>query len=279
MYYINVSSEQIEDLRPAIDLLVQLWGEDLDKGALYLYGMVDGNSPIVPSMEASAEANNITYGVVAIPVNSDSLYFLTGSGYSLKHEAFVYVSNGEIRSGNFGDAQTESVVTLSSFTKLAISSSNTFLDRFLKLENPEALSSEKHGPDTKAERSEAGTNVEHGGLIHEEPELPEEKMSSVEGSVMDIWAESNIEDWSVSELYKLLHGLQAEGADSESTSFFLWNASDTEGYLIEIAGSPDAAAKLIGSKLGLQPQEIIEEGSTITGRELASAIEALLGGE
>ena len=80
MYYINVSSEQIEDLRPAIDLLIQLWGEDLDKGALYLYGMVDGNSPIVPSMEASAEANNITYGVVAIPVNSDSLYFLTGSG-------------------------------------------------------------------------------------------------------------------------------------------------------------------------------------------------------
>lgn len=278
MYYINVSAQQVEDLRPAVDLFVQLWGEDLDKGAIYLYGMVDESSPIIPSMEASAGTKNISYGVVAIPVNSDTLYFLTGSGYSMKHEDFVYVDNSETRTANFADSQSETVVTLSSFTKLAISSSNTFMDRFLKLENPDAISGHDHKTE-HAERSESGTNEEHGGLIHEEPELPEEKRSSVEGSVVEVWSDSNIEDWSVQELYKLLHKLQGEGVDGEDSSFFMWSASTTEGYLIQITGDPGAAAKLIGSKLGLNPEEVKGEGTTMTGRQLASAIEALLGGE
>ena len=278
MYYINVSAQQVEDLRPAVDLFVQLWGEDLDKGAIYLYGMIDGNSPIIPTMEASTGIKNIAFGVVAIPINSDTLYFLTGSGYSLKHEDFVYVDNSEIRSGAFTESQSETVVTLASFAKLAISSSNTFMDRFLKLENPDSISGHGSKPD-HVERSESGTNVEHGGLVHEEPELPEEKMSSVEGSVKEVWATSNIEDWSVQELYKLLHKLQGEHADGEDASFFMWSASTTEGYLIQITGDPGAAAKLIGSKLGLNPEEVKGEGTTITGRQLASAIEALLGGE
>lgn len=275
MYYINVSAQQVEDLRPAVDLFVQLWGEDLDKGAIYLYGMVDDGSSVIPAMEASASTEHITYGVVAIPLNSDTLYFLTGSGYSLKREDFVYVENSEIRSANFSDSKSETVVTLASFAKLAVSSSNTFMDRFLKLENPDSVSG--HDKTDHAERTESGTNEEHGGLVHEEPKLPEEKRSSVEGSVINIWAESNIENWSVEELYKLLHKLS--GHDGENDAFFLWSASATEGYLIQIKGDAAAAAKLIGAKLGLDPEEVKGEGTTMTGRQLASAIEALLGGE
>jgi hypothetical protein len=277
MYYINVSAQQVEDLRPAVDLFVQLWGEDLDKGAIYLYGMVDETSPVIPAMEFSSGSDQVTYGVVAIPLNSDTLYFLTGSGYSLKREDFVYVEDSEIRSANFGDSKSETVVTLASFTKLAISSSGTFMDRFLKLENPDSVSGHDRKTD-HAERTESGTNEEHGGLVHEEPELPEEKRSSVEGSVVDVWADSNIEDWSVEELYKLLHKLNGQEADGEGDSFFLWSASTTEGYLIQIKGDPGAAAKLIGAKLGLDPEEVKGEGTTMTGRQLASAIEALLGG-
>ena len=272
MYYIDVSKEQVEDLRPAIDLLVQLWGEDLDKGAIYLYGMVDSSSPVIAGMNASINAKGITYGVVAIALNSDSLYFLTGSGYAMKHETFAYVENQEIRTGTFTEAQgADTVVTLSSFTKMAVASSDSWMDRFLKLENPEALDDGKE--DEEVERSESGTNVEHGGLVHEEAELPQVKSSSA----IDVWAETNIEDWSVSELYQLLHKLSDERADTEEATFFLWSASDLSGYLIH--NDAASAAKYIASKLRLDPSEIASEGATVTGRQLASIIEDLLGGE
>lgn len=273
MYYINVSKEQIEGLRPAIDLLVQLWGEDLDKGSLYIYGLIDERSPLIATLQAAVSGGKVTYGVVAIPVNSDSLYFITGSGYTLKAEEFAYVDGGEIRTAKLSATRDDAVATLASFSKMAVSSSNTWMDRFIKLEAPvEAHNSES----TAVQRSESGSNLDHGGLVHEAPEIGE-KQSSV-GSVVDTWATTNIEDWSVSELYELLHKLLNEGVATEEAKFFMWTATNSEGYLIQVDGDPSAAARLIATQLGVSEEDVMSEGATLSGRELAEAIEALLGG-
>ena len=273
MYYVNVSRQQIEDLRPAIDLLMQIWGEDLDKNSLFLYGMVEDSSPVLASMD-DVVGGKVSSGVVAIPLDSDALYFLTGSGYALKKESFLYASGGELRTANFSEVDQEPVVTLSSFSKLALSSSNAWMDRYFKLENPEDLSS-AHG---EVDRTEPATDLledhDHGGLQSEEPEVV--KASSA-GKIIKVWTESNIEDWSVEELYKLLHDLAESNADGPDSQFFLWSASDMSGYLIQTTGGVGSAIRFIASKLNLDPSDVAAEGTELTGRELASTIENILG--
>jgi hypothetical protein len=279
VYYVNVSRQQVEDMRPVIELLFQIWGEDIDQNALFLYGMVDQNSPVIAAMK-SETGQSVTAGVVAIPISTDALYYLTGSGYALKREAFLYASGGELRTSVFGEADQEPVVTLSSFTKLALSSSDSWMDRYFKLENPEAINENKGGEVDRTEDAvEHAHNLEdseHGGLVSEEPEVV--KSSSLPpGKIIKIWADSNIESWSVEELMQLLHRLAEDHADTPESEFFLWSASDLSGYLIQVSGGTGAAARLISSKLNIDAQEVASEGVGLTGRELATTIEGLLG--
>jgi len=267
MYYINVSQQQIEELRPAVDLLMQLWGEDVDEGTLYLYGLLNERSPVKQTVlgVAGVESNIV---VLSIPINTDSLYFLTGSGYLLgNNETFAYVDKQEIRTEHLSSLERDTVVTLSSFAKLALATSDSWLDRFIKLEATEDLNT----PET------SGADTEHGGLVHRTTPPEVEKTSGLSSSVVDTWATTNINDYSSEELYKLLHDLAKEGADSEDTTFFMWSASDTSGYLIQTEGGNEAAAKLIATDLGLSSEEILEEGTSLTGRMLAASIEAQLG--
>lgn len=277
MYYVNVSREQIEDLRPVIDLLTQIWGEDLDENALYLYGMVDDTSPVIPIMTDETDST-VSAGVVAIPLNTDALYYLTGSGYVLKREQFLYASDNELRTANFGDADQEAIVTLSSFTRLALSNSDAWMDRYFKLENPEAISSPS--PHGEVDRTEKATDPliekEHGGLKSEEPAVVKSSAMTA-GKIIKTWAETNIENWSYEELYQLLHKLHDSQSDKAEVTFFLWSASDESGYLMEIWGGTGAAVRYISSKLGLDFQEVEDEGTVLTGIELANAIESLLG--
>jgi len=141
--YLDISEDQALQLREGLELL-----ETLDRDAvrgldLCIYGLTSDPQILDAAREAIASdsedeiaEDDIQLGevAVAIPISSDTIYALTGSGIKLKDEYFAYPGGeGEgTRRGYFFSANYRPVVTMHSFSHMALASSDSWIDDYLE---------------------------------------------------------------------------------------------------------------------------------------------------
>lgn len=143
--YIEIDAERLSKIHDGLDLLEALDRSE-DAGALrsldlHLYGISTNPQVIDAAKEAIADANDVAEEdvalaevAVAIPLNADTIYALSGSGIKLEREEFAYMGSGGegVRSLSFTFGHYKPRVALSYFSKLAIASSDSWLDDFLR---------------------------------------------------------------------------------------------------------------------------------------------------
>ena len=246
------------------------------------------NSPMEDAVKEESDlhqAVKIEKAALVIPVSSDILYYLTGSGLILRNENFSYISDKEIRTSSLSWTNQEPRVTLTSFSKIALAANDFHSEDFLKWEGVDAL--ETITPPTRTQEAveheptepqEGGLEEEGGTVNPEVPEAPEPeaKHSSLVAEEPKIWTTSNIEDFSAEELFalrtKLIDPKNAIGTDTE----FVWfEASGDSGYLIQ-TDVPQEAFDYISQQLGLSPEDVEAEATVLTGQELVEYIDSLL---
>jgi hypothetical protein len=141
--YIDVNPERLSNLHGALELI-----ESVDRDAfrnldLHIYGITNNPQIVDAAKEAIAENADVSEEdvqlsevAVAIPLSSDIIYYLAGSGLNLRREDFAYQGAGGegIRTMSFTFSHYKPQVTLSYFSKLALASSDAWLDDFLKKE-------------------------------------------------------------------------------------------------------------------------------------------------
>jgi hypothetical protein len=143
--YIEIDAKRLEALHAGLDLLEAVdrseGGEALRHLDLHIYGISNDPQVLDAAREAIADSNelqeeDVQVGEVAvsIPISADTIYALLGSGIRLKGEDFAYMGSGGegIRSMSFAFANFKPTVTLGDFSKLAIASSDSWIDDFLK---------------------------------------------------------------------------------------------------------------------------------------------------
>ena len=141
--YIDVNPERLSNLHGALELI-----ESVDRDAfrnldLHIYGITNNPQIVDAAKEAIAESADVTEEdvqlsevAVAIPLSADIIYYLAGSGLNLRREDFAYQGAGGegIRTMSFAFSHYKPQVTLSYFSKVALASSDAWLDDFLKKE-------------------------------------------------------------------------------------------------------------------------------------------------
>ena len=245
--------------------------------------MIQNEPALLTSLEdAVAEENDLSTSIkidtaaVVIPVSSDTLYYLTGSGLILKDETFAYISDREIRTSSLSWSSQEPRATLTSFYKIALSANDFHSEDFLKWEGVNAL--EPVGE--KADRTETATAPEEpqlGGIS--EGGGAKGKESSYQTEVEpNIISRDNLEDLSSEELFELRDGLIDEQGDIifKDSEFVWFEASSESGYLIQ-TDVPQEAFDFIAKSLNLDSDEVEAEAVVMTGRELIEYIDSLLG--
>lgn len=138
--YIEIDAERLAKLHAGLELLEQVDRDAIGSLDLFLYGLSNNPQIIDAAKEAVAEAEEVSEEdvqlseiAVAIPIGSDIIYYLDGSGLILRREDFAYMGGGGegARAQSFAFAHYKPRVTLNYFTKLALASSNAWLDDFL----------------------------------------------------------------------------------------------------------------------------------------------------
>jgi hypothetical protein len=145
--YIDIDAKRLEALHAGLDLLEALdrseGGEALRHLDLHVYGICNDPQVLDAAREAIADSNDLAEEdvqvaevAVSIPISADTIYALLGSGIRLEREEFAYMGTGGegIRSMSFTFAHYKPTVTLSNFSKLAIASSDSWVDDFLRKE-------------------------------------------------------------------------------------------------------------------------------------------------
>jgi hypothetical protein len=143
--YIEIDAKRLEALHAGLDLLEAVdrseGGEALRHLDLCVYGISNDPQVLDAAREAIADSNelaeeDVQVGEVAvsIPISADTIYALLGSGIRLDREDFAYMGSGGegIRSMSFTFANFKPTVTANDFSKLAIASSDSWIDDFLK---------------------------------------------------------------------------------------------------------------------------------------------------
>jgi hypothetical protein len=141
--YIDVQAADLDKLHDGLKLLEMV---DLDavRGLdLYLYGISNNPQIVDAAKEAIADSEELdesdvqlTEVAVAIPLSSDTSYYLNGSGLILRREDFAYLGGGGegVRTLSFAFSHYHPRVALNYFQKLALASSDAWLDEFLRKE-------------------------------------------------------------------------------------------------------------------------------------------------
>lgn len=141
--YIDVNPERLENLHEALELIESVDREAFRNLDLFIYGITNNPQIIDAAKEAIAENADVAEEdvqlsevAVAIPLSADIIYFLAGSGLKLHREDFAYAGAGGegIRTMGFAFAHYKPTVNLGYFSKLAVASSDAWLDDFLKKE-------------------------------------------------------------------------------------------------------------------------------------------------
>ncbi len=140
-FFIDVTEEELTKLRETLSLLERLDIAKIETLDIYVYGMTNSPAILDAAREAVADASNdeiseedvtLSEVAIAIPVSADILYYLTGSGFKLRNESFVYTGEGEgPREVNFAFSNFRPRVTLADFTHFALADSDGYLDRYL----------------------------------------------------------------------------------------------------------------------------------------------------
>jgi len=141
--YLNISEDQALKLREGLELLETLDRDAVSELDLCLYGLTNDPQILDAAREAIASDSedeiseeDVQLGeiAIAIPISSDTIYALTGSGIKLKDEYFAYPGGeGEgTRRGYFFSANYRPVVTIHSFSHVALASSDSWVDDFLE---------------------------------------------------------------------------------------------------------------------------------------------------
>jgi hypothetical protein len=141
--YIDVNPESLSNLHGALELIESVDREAFRNLDLHIYGITNNPQVVDAAKEAIAENADVAEEdvqlsevAVAIPLSSDIIYYLAGSGLKLHREDFAYNGAGGegIRTMSFAFSHYKPQVTLSYFNKLALASSDAWLDDFLKKE-------------------------------------------------------------------------------------------------------------------------------------------------
>ena len=198
MRFVEVSREELQNLRPAISLLERVNHASSSAGIEYtIYGVCIKPSVLEAAEESVFYWNNegeedeeVKYKFaeisIAIPISSDFLYYLTGSGLKLAGLTFAYFTKEEGDRVDEFRKEARERITLDDFHHLAIADGDSWLGDFLQ---KHVSTAGQHGlpghlPDEVVERdSEAILNA-----IPEEPEEPKHtRTSSLQYEGLEDW--------------------------------------------------------------------------------------------
>lgn len=145
--YIDIDAERLSALHDGLELLEAVdraeGGDAFKSLDLHVYGVTNDPQILDAAREAIADSNDlaeqdvqVSEVAVSIPIGADTIYALLGSGIRLDREDFAYMGTGGegIRSMSFTFAHYKPTVTLHNFSKLAIASSDSWVDDFLRKE-------------------------------------------------------------------------------------------------------------------------------------------------
>lgn len=141
--YIDVRPEDLDKLHEGLKLLEMVDRDAVAGLDLYVYGISNNAQIVDAAKEAIADDAELDESdvqlsevAVAIPLSSDTSYYLNGSGLILRREDFAYLGGGGegVRTLSFAFAHYHPRVTLSYFSKIALASSDAWLDEFLRKE-------------------------------------------------------------------------------------------------------------------------------------------------
>jgi hypothetical protein len=141
--YLDISEDQALKLREGLELLETLDRDAVRELDLCIYGLTSDPQVLDAAREAIASDSedeiseeDVQLGevAIAIPISSDTIYALTGSGIKLKDEYFVYpgVGGEGTRRGYFFSANYRPVVTMHSFSHMALAASDSWIDDYLE---------------------------------------------------------------------------------------------------------------------------------------------------
>jgi hypothetical protein len=141
--YLDIDEGQALKLREGLELLETLDRDAVRELDLCFYGLSSDPQILDAAREAIASDSedevaeqDVQIGevAVAIPISSDTIYALTGSGIKLKDEYFAYAGSGGegTRRGYFFSASYRPTVTMHSFSHVALASSDSWVDDFLE---------------------------------------------------------------------------------------------------------------------------------------------------
>lgn len=139
--YQDIDEERLLRLHDGLEIL-----ETLDRDAIYsldlfLYGLTQDETIVDAAKEAIADEAEIAEQdvqlgevAVAVPLSSDNIHALAGSGIRMQREDFAYMGQGGegIRTNSFTFSHFKPTVAISSFSQMAIASSDSWLEDFLK---------------------------------------------------------------------------------------------------------------------------------------------------
>jgi hypothetical protein len=141
--YIEVDSERLSKLHEGLELIEMVDRDAFRNLDLFIYGVTTNPQIVDAAKEAIAESEEVAEQdvqlaevAVAIPLSSDIIYYLAGSGLTLRREDFAYTGGGGegVRTMSFAFAHYRPKAVLSYFSKLAVASSDAWLDDFLRKE-------------------------------------------------------------------------------------------------------------------------------------------------
>jgi hypothetical protein len=139
--YIEIDEKGLDGLYDALDLLTSLDPDAMRSLDLHLYGLTNNPSIVDAAKEAIADSEEVQESdvqlsevAVAIFLDSRTIRYTTGSGIKLGREDFAYMGQGGegVRTLNFVFSHYKPTVTLGYFSKMAIASSESWLDDFLR---------------------------------------------------------------------------------------------------------------------------------------------------
>ena len=142
--YIELDKERLMRLHEGLELLEQVDRQAVAGMDLRIYGITSNEQVLDSAREAIADEAGvaeqdvqITEVAIAIPISSDTIYALTGSGIRLSNEEFAYASpNGRkgVAEMSFTFASYKPTVNANAFSKMALGASSGWVADFLQRE-------------------------------------------------------------------------------------------------------------------------------------------------
>ena len=137
--YIDIDEERLLKLHDALETMEMLNQEAMQEFDLQLFALTQAPSIIDAAKEAIADNSDVaeedvqlTEVAISIPLGADTIYALGGSGIRLRDEDFAYIGeSGGAKQSYFSLSNYKPNVALSELTRLAVASSNAYLDEFL----------------------------------------------------------------------------------------------------------------------------------------------------